>query len=110
MMKKKGYAKGGVKKVITAKAGRTIGKTAAAHRTANKMLKSPGLTFDDPRMSDQDKQIAKNIIRKKKISPRDPRMSIQDMKIFLNTLKNDSRVSDQDIKAVNRIIGKTKKK
>jgi len=89
-MKKKGYAKGGMQKVITAKAGRTIGKTADARRTMDKAIKGAKL----------------------KLTKQEPaiRNLLKDMKSVFGSLKNDSRMSDQDIKTISRILNKTKNK
>jgi len=89
------------KKGMTAKTGRTIGKTAAAHRAKDKLLKGAKPLMDDPRISDQDiKAVKKDSLWKR---------STPSLKTLLNSLKNDVRMSDQDIKTINRIISKTKK-
>ena len=89
MMKKKGYAKGGMQKVITAKAGRTIGKTADARRTMDKAIKGAKLKLSKPEPATR---------------------TLSGLKSILGSLKNDSRMSDQDIKTISRIINKTKAK
>lgn len=115
MMKKKGYAKGGAKMPM-AKDPKT-GKMVPTYAMDGKGKMRAGGTM-------KKKGYAKGGMQKvitakagrtigKTAAARQPtavQNLLKDMKSIFGSLKNDSRMSDQDIKTISRILNKTKAK